>query len=633
MQLTFAYQGDVAPNELGIHRISNLLGIAVSENGLIVKLQQVDDSPLRVQFTGTHAVIHFAQPHHLYRAIGLLVEGIRHDEGRPFELQEKPQFDTIGFMLDCSRNAVPKVETVKELLRSMALMGMNMLMLYTEDTYAVENEPYFGYMRGRFTIEEIQECDAYAEEMGIELVPCIQTLAHLDTFLKWEAAAPLRDTPDVLLVGEENTYAFIERLIRTISSAFRTRRVHIGMDEAIGLGRGRLLDQQGYRDRSSLMDEHLARVTEITAKYNLEPMLWSDMFFRTASETHDYYDKTVAFTEKDSNRIPAKTQLVYWDYYSYDLEAYRLMIRKHQQLGQTPIFAGGIWTWLGLSTDYDRTYKCTNAALSACKQEGVNEIFATAWGDNGAENNLWTVLPGLQLFAEHAYSESFDEEKYKRRTAFCTGIDYDQYQLIGKLDDVPGLPVDHGATSNASKYLLWQDVLLGLFDRHFLKLDTAKHYKELEIAYVELASRGELEKRVFDIPAKLSAVLYLKADMGNRLKRAYDAQDREQLQHIAEFELSDLEKKVEQLRIAHRKYWMKTNKPFGWEILDLRYGGLIARLKSAQDRLFDFLNGSVSAIEELEEERLFFDNRKDADGPGTDYFVNYHLMASPNKMI
>src|SRR5690348_9295907 len=56
-------------------------------------------------------------------------------EGKiPASYEEQPRFDTLGLMYDCSRNGVPKVETVKLFLRRLALMGMNFFMLYTEDT-------------------------------------------------------------------------------------------------------------------------------------------------------------------------------------------------------------------------------------------------------------------------------------------------------------------------------------------------------------------------------------------------------------------------------------------------------------------------------------------------------------------
>ncbi len=69
-------------------------------------------------------------------------------------------FQTNGAMVDMSRNAVMNVSTVKHMLRAMALMGMNTYMLYTEDTYEVEGEPYFGYMRGRYSVAEMKELKA-----------------------------------------------------------------------------------------------------------------------------------------------------------------------------------------------------------------------------------------------------------------------------------------------------------------------------------------------------------------------------------------------------------------------------------------------------------------------------------------
>ena len=73
-------------------------------------------------------------------------------------------------MLDCSRNAVFTVEKVKSFIRIMAKLGMNTLMLYTEETYTVPDEPYFGAYRGRYSQDEIREMDAYARTFGIEPV-------------------------------------------------------------------------------------------------------------------------------------------------------------------------------------------------------------------------------------------------------------------------------------------------------------------------------------------------------------------------------------------------------------------------------------------------------------------------------
>ncbi|MBQ5591086.1 MAG: hypothetical protein IIU65_05340 [Clostridia bacterium] len=61
-------------------------------------------------------------------------------------------FKHFGVMLDCSRNAVLKVDTVKSYIDILERLGYNTLMLYTEDTYEVDNQPYFGYLRGKSLI-------------------------------------------------------------------------------------------------------------------------------------------------------------------------------------------------------------------------------------------------------------------------------------------------------------------------------------------------------------------------------------------------------------------------------------------------------------------------------------------------
>ena len=131
---------------------------------------------------------------------------------------------TLAAMIDCSRNGVMKPEKVKEFARLIQTMGYNALMLYTEDTYEVENEPYFGYMRGRYTIAEIKEMDAYCLSIGIELIPCIQVLAHLGHIPRWEEYWSHMDSQDVLLVGDERNYRLIDNMLSTISKCFTTKR-------------------------------------------------------------------------------------------------------------------------------------------------------------------------------------------------------------------------------------------------------------------------------------------------------------------------------------------------------------------------------------------------------------------------
>ena len=91
----------------------------------------------------------------------------------------------LGVMLDCSRNAVMSVAELKNFILTLKKTGYNCLQLYTEDTYEIEGEPQFGYRRGKYTKAELKEIDAFAKKNGVELMPCIQTLAHLNQIFRY----------------------------------------------------------------------------------------------------------------------------------------------------------------------------------------------------------------------------------------------------------------------------------------------------------------------------------------------------------------------------------------------------------------------------------------------------------------
>ncbi|KAF9401845.1 hypothetical protein BGZ76_007426, partial [Entomortierella beljakovae] len=110
-----------------------------------------------------------------------------------------------------ARGGVLKQSSVFTMMRNCALMGINMIQLYTEDTYEMEGETFFGYLRGGYSRQELVNMDDYSDALGIELVPCIQTLGHLGQILQWPKFHIYRDTNEVLLSNWEETYILIEK--------------------------------------------------------------------------------------------------------------------------------------------------------------------------------------------------------------------------------------------------------------------------------------------------------------------------------------------------------------------------------------------------------------------------------------
>ncbi|MCR8641320.1 beta-N-acetylhexosaminidase [Paenibacillus sp. N1-5-1-14] len=624
-------QGDLTDDMYqGVSYLENEMKFELHPDGLLIHVKQ-QAGPLVVICDEQVGTIHYEQPVHFYRALGLFLENMQF--GKRFHETETPQFETVGVMFDVSRNGVLRVDSIKRFIRLMAVMGMDTLMLYTEDTYTIEDLPYFGYMRGKYSFEELKECDDYAAIFGIEMVPCIQTLGHLTQALKWDYANGIRDTDDILLVSEEKTYQFIEKMITSIMAPFRSKRIHIGMDEAHGLGLGKYLDNNGYQKRFDLMNAHLHQVLAITEKHGLEPMIWSDMYFRLGSKHGRYYDPDVHIPQEVIDGMPAGVQYVYWDYYHADQAFYEDYIQRHQAFGSNPIFAGGVWTWTGIVPNYGKTLRTTNAGLQACKQLGVKEVIATMWGDNGAEGNYYAGLLGLQLFAEHAYAADVLDEKLARRFHTCTGGNYEAFMNVKYLDETPGTTLDNLEEANPSRYLLWQDLLLGMFDHHVAALDLVNHYTHWEAKLQGYADTSGEWSFLFDVYVKLSRVLRLKCDLGVRIKQHYDNKDLARIKHLVDHDLVNLTQLVHELRAAHRKQWFMTNKAFGWEVIDIRYGGLIARLESTAYRLAEYTYGLITEIEELEESRLVFESFYGWEEGSLGHCNLYHRIVTPSSFI
>lgn len=219
------------------------------------------------------------------------------------------------------------------------------------------------------------------------MIPCIQTLGHLREALKWNYAKDFKDTDDILLVDEPKTYEFLESCLRAASEPFQTKRIHIGMDETFQLGLGNYLENHGFENHVDLMNRHLQKVVSITEKLGLKPMIWSDMYFPLFAENSPYKDDNGSIRKEILEGIP-DVELVYWNYYRNEQEVYERDFQNHMLLGSTPIFAGGAWTWSGLAPNYGKAIATTEAALAACKKEGIQEIFVTLWGITAQKRRL-----------------------------------------------------------------------------------------------------------------------------------------------------------------------------------------------------------------------------------------------------
>ena len=600
--ISFNFTGDISDVSAGLQVAAKARGFEINDQGVLVEVCKSSTGFTELKRTENAYRISYAKKTDFFRACARLCGML--EENEFYEYSERAAFDSCGIMLDCSRNAVASPETVYDFIGKMACMGLDRLMLYTEDTYEIKEYPYFGYMRGRYTAEELKQFDETARSVGVLLVPCIQTLAHLSMTLRWGYGADMSDTEDILLIDEEKTYDFIDAAFKSLRESTTSEYIHIGMDEAHYIGLGRYLDIHGNEEsRFDILLRHLERVCKIAQKYNFKPMMWSDMFFRLGSKTRNYYDMNVEIPEWVNSKIPENLSLVYWDYYHAKEEEYTAMIKGHSQLGCDIVFAGGIWTWCGMGPQYRWTNESTVAALASCRKNNIRDVFATVWGDDGGEVNYYTILPGMQLYAEYNYSDNpVDVEK---RFKECTGKDYSAFMTL-ESDDFPNKYFD-GDIVSVSKQLLFQDPLCGLFEKNFEKVSLAEFYAD-KLEKISKIQPPFKMKKLFDYYKKLYFVLSKKAEICSGIRKLYMSGDNNTLSIRAK-KMRELAVAVKELYRSYRILWLSTNKVFGLDRGDLRFGGLITRFEIAASRIEDYVDGRISKIDELEEEPLIYTNR------------------------
>ena len=508
------------------------------------------------------------------------------------ELHQTRHIASCGMMLDMSRGGVMTVEAVKGMIDAHAALGLNLMMLYTEDTYTVPEAPYLGYLRGRYTEKELREMDDYAAESGVELVPCVQTLAHLEQFLQWDVNRDIKDNDCVLMIDEPKTYAWIRAALTALRRCFRTNRIHIGMDEAHGVGLGEYYQKHGAVNRFELLNRHLNRVVDICKELGFKPIMWSDMFYRLGSKNNDYYDTDAVVPESAIAQIP-DVALCYWDYYHTDEQFYAGMLEGHRQMGKKVVFAGGIWTWSGILPHVRKTNATMYPALRACLKAGIGTVLATLWGDDGCETDYRLALNQLPIYSEHVWmGEDCTRAEVERMGERLTGLSEACFNAMGAFyaDDEDHRP---------GKGLFYCDPLYplteGLWDLTGYREGLEEGIKTLErhlddsrCEYAWLAMRIALEK----------------LNWVNELRPAYLRGDKAVVLTMANEKLPAMRELYVKMMSVWREQWESGRKRNGWETICARLGAVIARLDDVQRILLRWADGTIERVEELDETPL-----------------------------
>jgi len=534
------------------------------------------------------------------------------------------RFKTLGVMLDVSRGRVLKMDYLKTRLEHMRAFGYNAVMLYTEDTFRMEDCPKWGYMSGGYSMDEIREIKAFTDKLGMELIPCIETLGHLEKVLRWSDFADVKNNGATLLVGEEKTYELIDRMLAFWQEATGAKRIHLNMDEAGGFAGGKCKWLPGEKTRFDVFVRHLNRVNDLCLKHGFtENIIAGDAFYRVASKNGEYYEPDTMATPELRARVPKNVRLVYWDYYHNDQAHCEGMIDGHASFGSEPIIYGGIQNWYHFLVDREKTLGTMKPLLAAARVKRCSEVFFSLWGDDGAYGIPDVSEEGLFACAELAQGRTPEPtDENCARFSKITGLDY---RSLVKLGEVCRHYADEWPDMIHEPSILYDDPLYCANYRNYLirkpsTSESGRMYRETHYytaVYKDAAWRDDGEKVLADhrqvlaacaalkgIPASALAlvkVLGAKLDYERDVLAAWKAKDRRTLARLVNRDLPKLIVLMKNFDEVFRTEWYRTSQPFGYELIQKRNAAQLARLREAKLRLEEYLKGDVATIEELDE--------------------------------
>ena len=607
----------VVNNEMFNNNVAEILktfNIKLLEN-LNLTSNQSNKIGFSVKKELSNVLIEHSSVHYFYHGLAYLLMNLNEST---YTYSNVSKIKNTGIMLDTARNAVPKIETLKTYIQMMSLLGYNYLELYVEDVFEVLNEPKIGYMRGKYSIKDLKSLDDYAYSYGVEIVPCIQTLAHLERIFMHDTYHSINDIEDVLLVGEERTYELIENMLKTTKETFRSNRINIGMDEAFRLGLGQYLTKNGYQTKTEIMLKHLAEVGKLLKKYNYNGMMWADMFFQMSGG--NYHLDNIEITDEIIKNVPKDITLIFWEYYDTAFETYDRKFKQIRRMTNNYSFAGGAWKWCGFTPLNKFTLKAMDSSIAACRKHNVDDFLVTAWGDDGAEASHYSILPSL-IYASLAFYEIDNKQKvYDDFSKLISNYTFEELMELDTLNILNNKLDIH----NPSKYLLYDDMFMGRLD-YTVSNTFSEKYKNKTILLKNLIDKKSKFTYIFDTQFHLAKVLELKTKLTNLVYNYYKSSNIKGLLEVIPM-FDELVNLLDNFYEAFKTQWHIENKDFGFEVQNYRIGGLKSRIIYIQEQINKYINKDIDHIEALDEKIINKNNHETVAYNGFLRTVTYGKM-------
>jgi hypothetical protein len=265
-------------------------------------------------------------------------------------------------------------------VESLSALRINQLQLYVEHTFAFPGHEIVWRDASPLTSEDIATVGRRCAELGIELVPNLNTFGHLERWLRHEPYRKLAECPEgwihpltqqfkphpSTLKPDKASLEFVAGLLDAYLPYFHSNQVNIGGDEPWELGQGASKASVAARGKHRVYLDHLNRIHELVRARGKRMQFWGDILLE---------DLALA------GEAPAEALPVVWGYdagHPFDAQCGRLA-----ELGRDYLIAPGTSTWQSFTGRLTNARANAREAVAAALKHSASGVLITAWGDNG----------------------------------------------------------------------------------------------------------------------------------------------------------------------------------------------------------------------------------------------------------
>ncbi|MFP6638714.1 MAG: glycoside hydrolase family 20 zincin-like fold domain-containing protein [Myxococcota bacterium] len=365
-------------------------------------------------------------------------------------IDDAPDLAMRGIMLDISRGKVPTRESLESLVDLCVRLKLNLLMLYTEHTFRFRRHPEIGRNDSPLDSETLSRLDRYAKERHVQLVPCLQSLGHMEHILKLPKYRALSETERgwALAPVDPKTYTLLSDLYDEYLPNFESGYFNANCDEPWDLGQGRSKRRSDRLGPGGLYLEHVERVRELAKDHGKRTMIWADFIH--------------AHPERIPEIHPDLILLDWW--YEAQFEYDRVAVFAENDLKF--MVCPGTSSWNSLFPRVQNSVLNISRWADAARRHGAMGLLNTDWGDGGHYNLQGNSLFAYAWGAQEAWSGSPEARAFDR--AFSTSLFGETsgavarlYRALGALHD-PGFAMFNGSPL---QYLFFDSIESAYFVR------------------------------------------------------------------------------------------------------------------------------------------------------------------------